>query len=185
MMKRPVLILGDPLLRRKCAPVEDFSDPLLEEEMEDLREALELFRKEHGFGRGIAAPQIGIPKRLIALNLGKGSFVIANPEIVSRSPETFTLWDDCMSFPDLMVRVRRHRSVSIRYRDEKGAQKEWADLGIAESELLQHEMDHLDGVLAVDRAIGTGDIVYMAEYRKHKNVYDSQCDYSIVPTIGS
>jgi hypothetical protein len=46
-------------------------------------------------------------------------------------------------------------------------------------------MDHLDGVLAVDRAIGAGDIVYMTEYRKHKNFYDSQCDYSIVPTIGS
>lgn len=184
-MKRPVLILGDPLLRRQCAAVEDFSDPRLNEEMEDLREALELFRKEHGFGRGIAAPQIGIPRRLIALNLGNGPFVIASPEVISRSQETFTLWDDCMSFPDLMVRVRRHRSVSIRYRDEDGAQREWADLGIAESELLQHEMDHLDGVLAVDRAIGTGDIVYMAEYRKHKNFYDSQCDYSIVPTIGS
>lgn len=184
-MKRPVLILGDPLLRRKCAAVEDFSDSLLKEEMEDLKEALELFRKEHGFGRGIAAPQIGISKRLIALNLGKGPFVIANPEIISRSPETFTLWDDCMSFPDLMVRVRRHRSVSIRYRDEKGALQEWTNIGQAESELLQHEMDHLDGVLAVDRAIGTGDIVYTAEYRKHKNVYDSQCDYSIVPTIGS
>ena len=183
-MKRPVLILGDPLLRRKCAPVEDFSDPLLNEEMEDLREALELFRKEHGFGRGIAAPQIGIPKRLIALNLGKGSFVIANPEVISRSPETFTLWDDCMSFPDLMVRVRRSRSVSIRYRDEKGAPQEWTDIGIAESELLQHEMDHLEGVLAVDRAIGTGDIVYMAEYRKHRELYDGRCDYSIVPTIG-
>jgi len=89
-----------------------------------------------------------------------------------------------MSFPDLMVRVRRNRSLSIRYRDEKGAPQEWTDIGIAESELLQHEMDHLDGVLAVDRAIGTGDIVYMAEYRKHRELYDGRCDYSIVPTIG-
>lgn len=184
-MKRPVLILGDPLLRRKSSVVEDFSDPNLKKEMEDLKETLETFRREHGFGRGIAAPQIGIPRRLIALNLGKGAFVIANPEIISRSPETFTLWDDCMSFPDLMVRVRRDRSVSIRYRDEKGALQEWTDIGQAESELLQHEIDHLDGVLAVDRAIGTGDIIYMTEYRKHKDLYDGQCDYSIVPTTGT
>jgi len=184
-MKRPVLILGDPLLRRKCAAVEDFSDPLLKEEIEDLKEALELFRKEHGFGRGIAAPQIGIPRRLVALNLGRGTFVMVNPEIMFKSPETFTLWDDCMSFPDLMVRVRRHRGISVRYRDEAGALQQWTDPGLAESELLQHEIDHLDGVLAVDRAIGTGDIIYMTEYRKHKELYDGQCDYSIVPTIGA
>ena len=78
-MFRPVLILGDPLLRRKSAPVDDFSDPALKDEMRDLKEALERFRREHGFGRGIAAPQIGIPKRMIALNLGQGTFVIANP----------------------------------------------------------------------------------------------------------
>ena len=184
-MKRPVLILGDPLLRRKCAAVENFSDPLLKEEIKDLKEALELFRKEHGFGRGIAAPQIGIPRRLIALNLGKGAFVIANPEIISRSPETFTLWDDCMSFPDLMVRVRRNRSVSIRYQDEEGTRKEWTEIGQAESELLQHEIDHLDGVLAVDRAIGPEDIIYMSEYRKNRELCDGQCDYSIVPTTGT
>ncbi|NLO57718.1 MAG: peptide deformylase, partial [Synergistaceae bacterium] len=149
-MKRPVLILGDPLLRRKSVAVEDFSDSMLKEEIEDLKEALELFRKKHGFGRAIAAPQIGIPRRLVALNLGRGTFVMVNPEITFRSPGTFTLWDDCMSFPDLMVRVRRNRSVSVRYQDEEGTRKEWAEMGQAESELLQHEIDHLDGVLAVD-----------------------------------
>jgi len=184
-MERPVLILGDPLLRRKSSIVEDFSNSGLKDEIRDLKEALETFRREHGFGRGIAAPQIGIPRRLVALNLGRGTFVMVNPEITFRSPKTFTLWDDCMSFPDLMVRVRRNMTISLRFQNEHGAWEEWTDMGQAESELLQHEIDHLDGVLAVDRAIGSGDIIYMSEYRKHRELYDGQCDYSIVPTIGT
>ena len=149
-MFRPVLLLGDPLLRRKSAPIDDVSDPALKDEMRDLKEALERFRREHGFGRGIAAPQIGIPKRMIALNLGQGTFVIANPEIVHRSDETFTMWDDCMSFPDLLVRVRRRVSIDLRFMDEEGAVKEWTSIGQAESELLQHEIDHLDGKVFVE-----------------------------------
>jgi peptide deformylase len=182
-MFRPVLILGDPLLRRKSAPIDDFSDPALKDEMRDLKEALERFRREHGFGRGIAAPQIGIPKRMIALNLGQGTFVIANPEIVGRSDETFTMWDDCMSFPDLLVRVRRHVSIDVRYLDEDGVAKEWTGIGQAESELLQHEIDHLDGVMATDRAIEPEDILYKSEYQEHKKLYDERVDYVIAPTI--
>ena len=182
-MFRPVLILGDPLLRRKSAPIDDFSNPALKDEMRDLKEALERFRREHGFGRGIAAPQIGIPKRMIALNLGQGTFVIANPEIVRRSDQTFTMWDDCMSFPDLLVRVRRHVSVDLHYLDEDGAAKEWTGIGQAESELLQHEIDHLDGVMATDRAIEPEDILYKSEYQKHKKLYDERVDYVIAPTI--
>ena len=182
-MFRPVLILGDPLLRRKSAPVDNFSDPALKDEMRDLKEALERFRREHGFGRGIAAPQIGIPKRMIALNLGQGTFVIANPEIVGRSDETFTMWDDCMSFPDLLVRVRRHVSIDVRYLDEDGVAKEWTGIGQAESELLQHEIDHLDGVMATDRAIEPEDILYKSEYQEHKKLYDERVDYVIAPTI--
>jgi len=182
-MFRPVLILGDPLLRRKSAPVDNFSDPALKDEMRDLKEALERFRREHGFGRGIAAPQIGIPKRMIALNLGQGTFVIANPEIVRRSVQTFTMWDDCMSFPDLLVRVRRHVSIDLRFLDEDGAAKEWTGIGQAESELLQHEIDHLDGVMATDRAIEPEDILYKSEYQKHKKLYDERVDYVIAPTI--
>ena len=117
-----VLVLGDPILRRRSEPIADFTEQALRAEKQDLKEALERFRREHGFGRGIAAPQIGIAKRMIALNTGKGTFVIANPEIVRKSAETFSMWDDCMSFPDLLVRVRRHVSIDVRYMDEDGSQ---------------------------------------------------------------
>ncbi|MDI9369952.1 MAG: peptide deformylase [Synergistaceae bacterium] len=175
-MVREVLLLGDPLLRRRSEPIADFTDSALREEMKDLKEALERFRREHGFGRGIAAPQIGIARRMIALNLGSETFVIANPEIVRRSEETFTMWDDCMSFPDLLVRVRRHVSIDVRYMDEDGAAREWTDIDRARSELLQHETDHLDGILATDRAIKPEEIIYRSEYEKHRSFYDEQVD---------
>lgn len=184
-MKREILILGDPALRQKSAEVKDFKSPEILSEMEDLKEALERFRAEKGFGRGIAAIQIGIPKRMIALNLGKGTFVIFNPEIIFRSGELFTMWDDCMSFPDLLVRVKRYKTISLRYQDEEGTPREWPNLSQAESELLQHEIDHLAGILAVDRAIEKTDLIYRMEFDKHTEFYRAKADYPVNLGAGS
>jgi len=88
-----------------------------------------------------------------------------------------------MSFPDLVVRVSRNSKISIRYHNEKGEVVNWNDLSEAESELIQHEADHLDGILAIDRAITIKDILYKEEYEKNKNYYESLVDYRIVSTI--
>jgi peptide deformylase len=154
-----VLLLGDPRLRAVARPVDDFDDPAFIDDRERLHATLAAFRQQHGFGRAIAAPQIGVPYRFIAADLGEGPFTLINPLIVWRSEETFTLWDDCMSFPSLLVRVRRHSSISLRYRDELGNLREWTRLERAASELFQHEIDHLDGILAVDRAIDRESLV--------------------------
>ena len=111
----PVLLLGDPRLRVRSAEVASFGDQAY---FEMLGATLEAFRRTHGFGRAISAPQIGIAQRFIAVNLGKGTFFIVNPVISWRSDESFTMWDDCMSFPDLLVRVERARSLSLEYVDE-------------------------------------------------------------------
>lgn len=182
-MKHTVLLLGDPRLREASREITDFNDPTLKGEIEHLKEALDDFRREKGFGRGITAVQIGIVKSFIALNLGKGTYVIINPRMTGRSKETFTLWDDCMSFPDLMVRVERHKSIDVIYQDEAGFVQEWKDLPLAEAELLQHEIDHLSGILAMDRAISKRDIIYRSEYNKHKKFYDSLTDYAIEATL--
>ena len=113
-----VIPLGDPRLRLICNTVQDVNDAELRSENQRLKTALDAFRAEKGFGRGIAAPQIGIPKRPISLNLGKGTFSIINPSVTWRSDETFTLWDDCMCFPELLVRVRRTASISVTFLDE-------------------------------------------------------------------
>ncbi len=82
-----------------------------------------------------------------------------------------------------MVKVSRHASISIRYLDEKGEVQEMKQLDRAVSELLQHEIDHLDGVLAIDRALDKNSIISRAYYQQHKTQLDQQVDFFIVPTI--
>ena len=154
-----ILKLGDPGLRVSAKPVRNFQAPSFLEQADTLDRALVAFREEFGFGRAISAPQLGIPYRFIAMNLGRGAFLVVNPEIVWTSEETVSLWDDCMSFPWLMVRLRRHASISVRYQDENGAFHEMCELDTATSELFQHEIDHLDGILAVDRALDRNALV--------------------------
>ena len=171
-----VLLLGDPRLRVRSDEVERHDAA----SFDALAATLEAFRKQHGFGRAISAPQIGVARRFVAMNLGRGTFFIVNPVITVRSEETFTMWDDCMSFPDLLVRVRRNASLSLSYVDEHGKPHEWRDVEPAIAELLQHEIDHLDGVLAVDRAM---DQVTRAEYDRARERYEAMVDYRIVPTL--
>lgn len=174
-----VLLLGDRRLRVQSEVV----DRLDERECAALGSALDAFRARHGFGRAISAPQIGIPRRFIAMNLGKGTFFVVNPVVTWRSEERFTMWDDCMSFPDLLVRVRRASSLSLEYVDEAGVRKEWREVDQALSELLQHEIDHLDGILAVDRAIDRHSLLMRSVYESNREMYDAMVDYTIVPTI--
>lgn len=182
-MTDAVLPLGDPRLRRLSLPVGDPQDPQFQAENRRLKNALEAFRAARGFGRGIAAPQIGIPRRFIAINLGSGTRTLINPVITWASPETFTLWDDCMCFPDLLVKVRRQASISVAYLDECGIAQAWDHLGRAEAELLQHEIDHLDGILAVDRALDPASIITRAAYDADPEPFRCQVDYIIQPTI--
>jgi hypothetical protein len=103
------------------------------------------------------------------VDLGKGVFFVVNPVFLHRSSDTFTMWDDCMSFPDLLVRVRRHDSISLRYQDQHGASHQMLRLDRPTAELLQHEIDHLDGILAIDRALrGTADEEQQAESRQQQ-----------------
>lgn len=158
-----ILTVGHPILQQRCRPVREH-DPHLADEIERLQRALATFQRQHGFGRAIAAPQLGISKRFICLNLGATPFAIINPEITWRSDEEIDVWDDCLSIPRLIVKVRRHRSISLAYVDEQGRQRQWKNLPQDMSELLQHEIDHLHGVLMTDRAIDEDSIRPIAEH---------------------
>jgi len=182
-MTSEVLLLGNPLLREKSSPVTNFRSQETLGQFAMLKQALYEFRNENGFGRGIAAPQIGILKRMVALNLGQGSFIIVNPRITDRNKSTFTMWDDCMSFPHLLIRLERSLSIDIVYEDERGIEHEWKGVDQAKSELLQHEIDHLDGILAIDHALDAESIIYRSEYERNRECYDLLVDYSIEPTI--
>jgi peptide deformylase len=146
-----LLLLGDPRLYEVCAPVEKEELPLVKDWVADLHNVMEEIRAKYQFGRAIAAPQLGIMKRLIYMNIDK-PIVFINPVFENLSDEMFELWDDCMSFPNLLVKVKRHKSLTINYLDEHWQAQSWT-MGDDLSELLQHEYDHLDGVLCTMRAV--------------------------------
>jgi len=159
-----ILLLGNPVLRQPCTAVGNFSDGVVHRTLVDLQDTLVDFRRRNGFGRGIAAPQIGSNQRILFISTDNPLPMI-NPVILRRSRQMMTLWDDCFSFPEIVVKVKRHTNITVRYQDERGAERTMtAEGGL--SELLQHEIDHLDGILAVDRAIDSKHIVLRSEWKK-------------------
>ncbi|SEI45127.1 peptide deformylase [Dyadobacter koreensis] len=146
-----ILQLGDPRLYDICEPVLRTELPLVKSWVNDLDNVMREVRAKYNFGRAIAAPQLGIMKRLIYMNIDN-PVVFINPELTNLSKEMFEIWDDCMSFPNLLVNVKRHRNITIKYLDENWQPKTW-EMKDDLSELLQHEYDHLDGILCTMRAI--------------------------------
>jgi peptide deformylase len=146
-----LLLLGDSRLYEICEPVKFEELPLVKDWTADLHNVMQEIRAKYNFGRAIAAPQLGIMKRLIYMNIDK-PVVFINPVFENLSEEMFELWDDCMSFPNLLVKVKRHKALTINYLDENWQPQSWT-MEDALSELLQHEYDHLDGVLCTMRAI--------------------------------
>ncbi len=146
-----LLTLGDTRLYEICEPVTPAEAPLIEGWVADLHNVMQEIRATYHFGRGIAAPQIGVMKRLFYIHLDR-PIVVVNPALKELSEEKFELWDDCMCFPNLLVRVKRHASLTLEYVDAAWRPQEWRVQGDL-SELIQHEYDHLDGVLCTMRAL--------------------------------
>ncbi len=163
MAVRRILQLGDPLLRAISETVDSPADAAAV--FDDLRDTLHEFRRAHGFGRGISAVQIGEPKRLIYIELEGRAFRLRNPRFEFQSEAKFRLWDDRFSFPNLLVLVERSINVRVCF-DETDGSVQRLDASGAMSELLQHEMDHLDGVLAIDRAIDRNSFCTREEYER-------------------
>jgi peptide deformylase len=151
MAIKEVLMLGSPNLYRPSEPVEQNELSIIKDIATDLHDTLMDFRIRREMGRAITAPQIGVFKRVIYMNTGIPLLFI-NPTLHDLSPEMIEIWDDCMSFPDILVKVRRHRTCKIKFLNIGWAQQTLSLEGDL-SELLQHEYDHLDGILALQRAI--------------------------------
>jgi peptide deformylase len=148
-----VRIYGDPVLRRKSAPVSG--------ELDELRPLVaDMFETMYAEpGIGLAAPQIGETRRLVVIaavadddagrNVG-APFALVNPEIVTHSPDTVPFTEGCLSVPDITESVVRPRAIRFRYTDLDGHVHERDAAGLL-ARVVQHEMDHLDGILFVDR----------------------------------
>ncbi|MHC1719214.1 MAG: peptide deformylase [Clostridiaceae bacterium] len=152
MAVKEILLLGNENLYKVSMEISRNELGRAKQIVDDLHDTMMEFRRKYGFGRAIAAPQINELFRILYMNFDGRSIAFINPVIEFIGDERFELWDDCMSFPGLEVKLSRYKKCRVRYKD-----LEWKDCVFEPegdlSELIQHEYDHLDGMLAVQRAI--------------------------------
>ena len=146
-----ILLLGDHRLYEKSGVVEPEELAELLPQIELMLDTITDYRQKYGVGRAIAAPQIGLQKRIICMNTDR-RVVMINPELSELSHEKFEIWDDCMSFPNLLVKVMRNKKITLTFFDLNFNKHIW-HLEDDMAELIQHEYDHLEGILATQRAI--------------------------------
>jgi len=165
-MIKPILQLGNNTLRKKSSPVKDFHSRDLESLIEDLSDTLHETQRKFHYGRGIAAPQISEFKRVIFIDMPEFRSPLINPKIMWASDRKFEVWDSCFSFNlAFFVLVDRCYSVKVEYLDQEG-RKHAIEAEDKFSELLQHEIDHLDGILATDRMKDKKKIMMRSEWEK-------------------
>ena len=144
----PILTAPDPRLKKKSLPVAAV-DAEVRQLMDDMLETMYAAP-----GIGLAAPQVGALKRVIVLDIDReetksGPLFMANPEIVEASDEDVIYEEGCLSVPDHYSDVARPEKVRVRYLDRDGKQQELACEGLLAT-CVQHEIDHLDGILFID-----------------------------------
>ncbi|AWC25724.1 peptide deformylase [Aminobacter sp. P9b] len=148
MTIKPLIILPDPLLRELSRPVERIDDDV----RKFARDMLDTMYDAPGIG--LAAIQVGEPLRMLVLDLAKegeepAPRVVINPQVLSRSDERSVYEEGCLSIPDYYAEVERPSAVRVKYLDENGKEQEVEADGLLAT-CLQHEIDHLDGVLFID-----------------------------------
>jgi peptide deformylase len=180
MAVRPILQLGDPRLREIARPVEDPTAKPIGALVQDLADTLSHWRAATGYGRGIAAPQLGVSQRVIFLKLPEAEpWPLVNPEIVEHSEDKIMVWDACLSFLSIFMQVERRRRITVRYQNLQGETLEYlAGDERNLSELLQHEIDHLDGILAIDRVVDIKTVCTREEFEKR---YRDSSPYATAP----
>jgi peptide deformylase len=147
MSKLEIVTIPDPILRKAAAPVERVDEAL----RKLARDMLETMYAAPGIG--LAAPQVGVSRRLVVLDVADGEekrpMVLVNPEIVTLGSETRIYEEGCLSIPDVKVEIQRPATLTVRYLDLEGQSQELAADGLLAT-AVQHEIDHLDGRLIID-----------------------------------
>jgi len=162
--------LGQPVLREKSADIENIRDDAVQEFIDNLIETA-----IDSNGVGLAAPQVFEPYRIFIINSSpnsrypdapeEGPVAIINPEIVSYSDEKEKDWEGCLSIPGIRGLVPRHKSINARFttRDGNTEEREFTDFV---ARIFQHEFDHLNGVVFLDRMESSADVITEKEYQK-------------------
>ena len=169
MAIKDVLQFGNPLLRKPCIEVTDIEAPGVAQTRADLKDTLHDLQTIHGRGGGLAAPQIGSPLRIVYIDAQDRSFHLCNPVITDRSEETFEVWDFCFSAgASFLAQVTRNLRIRVEYQDAAGQRQSEKFEGYF-SELLQHEIDHLDGTLFIDHITKLETLTMAAEWDRQFN----------------
>ena len=151
MTVRDIILLGDERLYQHSEVVSQNEVASLLPAIRDMHDTMQAFKEQHGWGRAISAPQINVRQRIVCMNVDR-EYTFINPILDNHSEATTEYWEDCMSFPELIVRIKVPKTCRMTYRDVHWKEHVVTLEGFY-SELLQHEVDHLHGVLAVQRAL--------------------------------
>jgi len=142
--KLKILKYPDPILKKRCEKIKEIT-PEIRELALDMTETL-----TKNQGAGLAAPQVGVLKRIIVVQLGEGTKAFVNPEIIKKTKEAEIFEEGCLSFPGVYLKIKRAKGVEIKAIDLDGKEIQIKTKGLV-ARIFQHEIDHLDGVLFVDR----------------------------------
>lgn len=163
------LIFGpDKILKQKS---ELFSEGEFGDELEELAQAMLKIMRGFG-GVGLAAIQLGLPKRILVGESDGSEFVLVNPEIKELSDELEEFDEGCLSFPVKTFRIQRPSDVTVSYRNTDGTKAEETFVGLA-ARIVQHEIDHLNGVTILDRVSSLKRSIYMRKMNKKLKKYNS------------
>ena len=170
MSKKEIVIEPDPILRKKSVNLEKVDDELrglLDDMLETMYSAP---------GIGLAAVQVGVLKRLIVIDISKekdkkNPLFLINPEIVSRSKKTSIYEEGCLSLPGHFAEIERPAECHVKYIDYTGKEKEIKANGLL-STCIQHEVDHLNGILFIDYLSKLKKDMILKKLIKHKKEFD-------------
>lgn len=135
---------GDPILKKKAEEVKEITP----ETKELILNMVETMQKERGIG--LAAPQIGVAKRIIVVETGKGPNIFINPKIIDKGREKIVGEEGCLSLPGLYFKIKRSKEIKVRAENINGEELKIRAEGLL-ARIFQHETDHLDGILLIDR----------------------------------
>jgi len=170
MTKKQILIIPDPLLRKVSEPVNSVNTEI-KNLMDDMLETMYAAP-----GIGLAAVQIGVLKRIIVIDLSKDSekknpLFIVNPEITFKSKELISYEEGCLSIPNQFAEVKRPSTCKVNFLDYNGKKKEINADGLLAT-CIQHEVDHLDGILFIDHLSKLKKDLILKKTKKQKKEID-------------
>ena len=160
-MAQPIRMFGDPVLKTKAAAVAEIDGKVarLVDNMFD-----SLYESDNGLA--LAAPQIGVQKQIVVWDLDEEPMAIINPEITPVGPDVVEDWEGCLSIPDVRGRVPRAREIEVKAYDRRGHRISLHARGFT-ARVIQHETDHLDGVLFFDRMKTFESLTFLDEYSRY------------------